>query len=306
MFDLIDRFAEYMVNERGASENTISAYTSDLIQLADFFLKADKDIYPLDCMAEGEDISIETVTTSDLKCYIGFFSDRECDSSTIERKISSTKRFFSYLFNMSVIAQNPARILIYPKKKQSLPSFLNDRHIDKLFDFELEKFIDYRDMALLHIIYSTGCRVSEIAGASVNDIDIGSGRLKVHGKGGRDRFTFVGKDALKYYGLYCQKRKEKGFDCEEALIVNSRGARITVRGIFHIVVRRARKNGFTSSVTPHALRHSFATELLNNGADIKAVQDMLGHSSISTTQIYTHTTRARLKQVYQQFHPHAE
>jgi len=306
VFDLIDRFAEYMVNERGASDNTITAYTSDLIQMVDFFLNADKDVYPLDCLVTGEDINIESITTTDLKCYIGFLSDRECDSSTIERKISSTKRFFSYLFNMSIIDCNPARILIYPKKKLRLPSFLNDRHIDKLFNFELKNFIDYRDMALLHIIYSTGCRVSEIAGASVNDLDIASNRLKVHGKGGHDRFTFIGKEALKYYMLYCQKRKDKGFDKEEALIVNSRGARITVRGIFHIVVRRARKSGFTSSVTPHALRHSFATELLNNGADIKAVQDMLGHSSISTTQIYTHTTRARLKQVYQQFHPHAD
>ncbi|MDA3901602.1 MAG: tyrosine-type recombinase/integrase [Spirochaetes bacterium] len=305
MYELIDNFATYLFTERGAANNTVTAYTSDLIQLTEFLINAEPEMYPRDCSVLDDDVDATTVTSSDLKCYIGYLSDRGCDSATIERKISSSKRFFSFLFNHSIIETNPAATLLFPKKKRRLPSFLNDKHIDLLFDFPEERFIDYRDKALLHIIYSTGCRVSEVAGASVTDLDAANGRLKVHGKGGRDRYVFLGQMALHAYDEYRLSREKKGFKHDEALIVNARGHGITVRGIFHIIVRRARKSGFTSSVSPHALRHSFATELLNNGADIKAVQDMLGHSSISTTQIYTHTTRARLKQVYSQFHPHA-
>jgi site-specific recombinase XerD len=166
--------------------------------------------------------------------------------------------------------------------------------------FAVETLLDVRDRAMLEIFYSTGARVSEIAEASLENLNLKDGTLLVIGKGSVERVVFLTPDAILWLSRYIKERPPS-----DALFCNHRGCRLSVRGIFHIITKRAREAGFVDYVTPHTFRHSFATELLNEGADIRAVQEMLGHKNLSTTQIYTHTTRARLKEVYNRCHPHA-
>lgn len=306
MYEQIDSFAEYLYTERGYADNTVEAYTKDILQLNNFLLdELENPLYGLTCTVfDDETVSVETISRADLNMFIGFLFDCGLDFTSIGRKISSLKAFFSYLFNHNCIPENPAYALVFPKTKKRLPVFLDDAQIDRLAGFHCETFADYRDKAILHMLYSSGCRVSEIAAADRDQVDMANGRLKVRGKGGYERYVFLGRTALAALGDYDAQRCRKQFSAD-ALFVNARGSRLTVRGIFFIIDKRAREADFAGCVTPHTLRHSFATGLLNNGADIKAVQDLLGHKNISTTQIYTHTTTARLKKLYDKYHPHA-
>jgi integrase/recombinase XerC len=252
----------------------------------------------------GEEIDPSAITEGELKLYIGFLYDRGLSFSSIERKIAVLKSFFKYLINEDIISKNPAYALIYPKKKKKLPVFLTPAQIEEICDFECRSFIDYRDKALLRMLFSTGARISEMEGALLKNFSHNNTRLKVMGKGSKERYIFVGKEAFRFFADYCRARKKKFGSLKGNLWVNNRGEALTQRGLFYIVTKRAKAAGYTGSVSPHTFRHSFATEVLNNGGDIKAVQDFLGHASISTTQVYTHTTRSRLKKVYEDFHPH--
>lgn len=305
VYDHIDSFAEYLLTERGYAAKTVEAYTTDLMQLNSFLIEEHENpLYELSCTITSDEVELHTLTREDLNSFIGYLFDCGLDFTSIGRKISSLKAFFSYLFNHNITTDNPAHSLIYPKTKRRLPVFLDDKQINLLLDFVPETFVDYRDRAMLQLFYSTGCRVSEIAAIDSTALEASSDRIKVLGKGSVERYVFVGKEAQLALEQYLQKRRKEGLN-DPALFVNSAGKRLTTRGIFYIIDKRARAAGFAGSVTPHTLRHSFATELLNNGADIKAVQDLLGHRNISTTQVYTHTTTARLKKLYEKYHPHA-
>ena len=291
----IDTFMQYLIAEKNASPLTVESYGKDLNQFLEFLYQT----------VDSESVTIATITTHHIRDFIDYCFEKGNELSTIERKVATLKSFFKFLEFHNYIQDNPARDIHYSKQKNFLPTFLTFDQIQALVSFECNSFGDYRDKALLEVFYSTGARVSEIAQADVDDCDCKSGRLKVLGKGSKERIVFLNETAITALQEYLSVRKKKFNTISQPLFVNNNGKRLTTRGIFYIIDKRATMAQLWKSVTPHVLRHSFATELLNRGADIKAVQDMLGHENISTTQKYTHTTTQRLKELYQKYHPHA-
>lgn len=286
----IDLFINYLIAERGVSPLTIEAYGRDLRQFASYIGD------------DGCEHEASSVVCRDIRGFVDYMFDQEWSRATMERKISALKSFFGFLVRRDHIRIDPTEGVVYPKKEKTIPHFLYLQQVEQICSFETESLQDIRDRALLELFYSTGARVAEIAGAKISDLNLKDGTLKVLGKGHKERFVFLTSDAVSWLGKYLDLRD----DDIDALFLNSRGSAITVRGIFGIVHKRARDAGFVDYVTPHTYRHSFATGLLNEGADIRAVQEMLGHAHLSTTQIYTHTTRAKLKEVYEKCHPHAK
>lgn len=302
MYELADKFAEYLAVEKGYSQNTVESYLGDLSLFITFILEKSA-LYEITASADAGDVMTETVTGRDLRSWIEFMSDEGYAASSIERRLASMKSFFNAMYKGGYLNTNPAHGLRPPKRGRALPGYLTAAQIEKIVDFPAKTFKEYRDRSLLLILFSTGCRVSEICSCDMVSVDMSSRRIKVRGKGSYERYVFIADHALSALHKYISIRSRLAPG--SALFVNLRGERLTRRGVYYIISLRSRAAGF-GSVTPHVFRHSFATELLNNGADIKAVQDMLGHKSISATQIYTHTTRARLKRVYDEFHPHAK
>lgn len=291
----IDTFIRYLISEKNASPLTVESYSTDLKQFVDAvhnYLSAD-------------DIDINGITAEHIRQFIDICFENGNELSTIGRKIATLKSFFRYMEFHNYISINPAREIHFPKQKNYLPVFLTFDQIQKLTTFQCQNFIDFRDKALLEVFYSTGARVSEIANANIVDLDCAKKTLKVLGKGSKERIVFLTNDTVYWLNKYFDYRLQKFGDMTDPLFINNSGKRLTSRGIFYIIEKRANMADLWKSVSPHVLRHSFATELLNRGADIKAVQDMLGHENISTTQKYTHTTIQRLKELYQKCHPHA-
>ena len=306
----IDQFMTYLSYEKHLADNSIQAYNSDLIEFYTFLLgdltdENDQWHYEVQATVVDEDVDIASINRDDIRSFIEYSYDRGLKKSSIERKIASIKTFFKFLYHRDIIPSNPGERILYPKRGRRLPRFMHHSEVVELLNFPCENFIDYRDRALLELLYSTGCRVSELATAETSDLDIDEGRLKVRGKGGDERYVFITKDSRGAWQEYLKSRREKFRILTSPLFVNNRGEAITTRGIFHIVTKRAKAAGMLDRIGPHTFRHSFATELLNQGADIRAVQEMLGHRNLSTTQIYTHTTKERLKDVYERTHPHA-
>jgi len=305
----IDHFLSYLANEKNSSEKTRESYGRDLLQFYRFLCgDCGKDIrekYGVRAVVENDDIPVDRIGTDDITAFIEFLYDEGRKRSSIERKIATLRSFFGFLFNRGFIGTNPAARVGYPKKESRLPKFLHLNQIERLLDFELKGFIDFRDRAILETFYSTGARVSELCLADMADLDFDSGRLKVYGKGADERIVFLTAGTIDAIRGYLAERIKKFGSVSDPLFINNRGGRITVRGVYDIVAGRAREAGLVGRVSPHSLRHSFATELLNQGADIRAVQEMLGHKHLSTTQVYTHTTQARLRKVFEKYHPHS-
>ncbi len=309
MYNLIDSFLDYITYEKNYSSNTAGDYRTDLLQLVDFFngkvVDEFKDYYELDCIISNEEPDILTVTVSDLRSFLEYCFDRGLKRSSIERKVAVIKSFFTYLHRKEFIPDNPSKKLIFPKKEKRLPKFLYLKEYDELTDFPINDFFDLRDKAAISLFYSTGARISELSGSLLVDLDLELGRLKVSGKGSVERMLFLTTETAVLLKKYLHERDQKFTIKSEFIFVNKFGKGISVKGMYNLVMKRAAATGLSHKLSPHTLRHSFATELLNNGADIRAVQEMLGHKSLSTTQVYTHTTKARLKKVYDQFHPHS-
>ncbi len=309
MYNLIDSFLDYITYEKNYSSNTAGDYRTDLIQLIDFFTgKVEdefKNYYELDCIVNNDEPDILTVTVSDLRSFLEYCFDRGLKRATIERKVAVIKSFFTYLHRKEFIPDNPSKKLIFPKKEKRLPKFLYLKEYNELTDFTIDDFFDLRDKTVISLFYSTGARISEIAGSLLVDLDLESGRLKVSGKGSVERMLFITEETVLLLKKYLHQRDLQFAVKSEFIFVNKFGRGISVRGMYDLIMKRAAAAGLSYKLSPHTLRHSFATELLNNGADIRAVQEMLGHKSLSTTQVYTHTTKARLKKVYDQYHPHS-
>lgn len=309
MYNFIDSFLDNLIYEKNYSKNTIESYRKDLLQLVDFLtgeVKEEfKDYYVLDCTVKNNEPECSTITINDLRSFLEYCYDRGLTNSTIERKVAVLKTFFSFLHRKEVINTNPSKKLNYPRKAKRLPKFLYLKEYDDLINFDIRNFFDLRDKTVISLFYSTGARISEIAGSMVKDLDLDSAQLKVTGKGGVDRILFLTVETVKLMRQYLYEKKIKFSNATDYIFVNKAGTNISVRGMYNIIMKRAAAAGLSYKLSPHTLRHSFATELLNNGADIRAVQEMLGHKSLSTTQVYTHTTKARLKKVYDMYHPHS-
>ncbi len=303
----IDQFMAYLRNEHNTSPRTMEAYSKDLQQFNRFLCgegDGNRDRYEVRAQVENDDAIVSSITGDDITAFIEYSYDNGLKRSSIERKIASLKSFFNFLYNREYIQKNPGVKIGYPKKESRLPRFLHLNQVESVVDFPVETFIDYRDRAILETFYSTGSRVSELCTADVEDIDFENGRLKVMGKGSVERIVFLTDGTVRMIRAYLLERKRKFGSAAGPLFVNNRGARVTARAVYDIVVKRAKTAGFMDRVSPHTLRHSFATEMLDRGADIRAVQEMLGHRNLSTTQVYTHTTKERLKKVFEAFHPH--
>jgi len=309
MYNLIDSFLDYILYEKNYSSNTAISYRIDLLQIVDFFAgKVEdgfKDYYELDCKVKDGDPDILTVTVSDLRSFLEYCFDRGLKRSSIERKVAVIKSFFTYLHRKEFIPANPSKKLIFPKKEKRLPAFLYLKEYEELESFEIHDFFDLRDKTAISLFYSTGARISEIAGSLIVDLDLEAGRLKVSGKGSVERMLFLTRESIILLKKYIHERDLKFAVKSQFIFVNKFGRGISIKGMYDLVMKRAASAGLSYKLSPHTLRHSFATELMNNGADIRAVQEMLGHKSLSTTQVYTHTTKARLKKVYDQCHPHS-
>lgn len=292
----LEDYIHFLKVERQLSKNTISSYKRDLLEY-------------IFSMENSEVDSIEKIDRSIILHHLHRMKEEGKSSRTIARHISSIRSFHQFLLREKVTTDDPTVHLEMPKLDQKLPQILSISEIDKLISMpESSTQQGKRDIALLELLYGTGMRVSELIGLNVEDVHVSMGFVRVFGKGGKERIIPLGGGAMKACTSYLREArpefiaKTKG---TEAFIVNMKGTRLTRQGCWKIIKGHALKAGIQKELTPHILRHSFATHLIENGADIRAVQEMLGHADISTTQIYTHVSKTRLKDVYVKFHPRA-
>ena len=285
----VKRFLNYLRAERNASEHTGTNYALDLRQFFTF----------LGHQRIGE------ITPLEIRRFVAHLSTQQQARRTIARKLSCLRSFFRYLCREGTLEHNPASAIPTPRLEKRLPSFLDERQIVTLLETPATtKWQGWRDRAILETLYSTGMRVSELTGLSLEDLDEISGTVIVRGKGKKERLCPIGGTALKSVRKYLAKRPQQ-LKVPYALFVSQKGTRLTSRQVDRLLVRYVRLAGLPPTISPHSLRHSFATHLLDRGADLRSVQELLGHASLSTTQIYTHVTAQRLKKVYDAAHPRA-
>jgi integrase/recombinase XerC len=294
----IEHFCVWLHAEKGYSAHTLDGYRRDLTELAAFL---------------GEESPVSEIDSQGIRAYIYTLKGRN-KSSSVARKLSAMRTFFRFLIRERIISQDPVAAISRPKQGSYMPVFLS---VDEVFSLlespgEQDGFAD-RDRAMLELLYSTGMRVAELAGLNLDCLDFEEGMVRVQGKGNRERLVPVGRPALEAMRAYLPQREslsrqrvERGHPPEpRAVFLNGRGSRLTTRSIERLVGMYASRAGIANRVTPHALRHSFATHLLEMGADLRSVQELLGHVSLSTTQKYTHLNLDHLAEVYDRAHPRA-
>lgn len=297
---LIERFLLYGKTQLSFSHHTEKSYRFDLSEFLKF------------CSENGvkNESSLNTVV---IRRYLSYITSKNLSRNSVIRKISAVRSFINYLVENKMIKTNPFEMISIPKKAQTLPSFFTEEEMDKLIEENepskvLSKDPDYsfafRDYAILMLLYSSGLRRSELVSLNYGDVDFISGFVRVYGKGRKERIVPVGENALKALKDYADTRAD--ISSSSPLFVNKNGKRITDTAVFLILKKMAKRAKFTRKIKPHMLRHSFATHLLNNGCDIRGVSEMLGHSSLATTQIYTHLSVEKLKEVYNKAHPRAK
>ena len=287
--DLIREYLSYCRVEKGLSANSIESYANDLARLDGW---ADKN---------GEDLLV--LTRTDLREWLIDLSAEKLSENSKRRLISAVRGFYKFLMFDGHIKNNPAEDLVAPQKGVYLPRFLNQSEIEMLLSVpDTSTEIGLRDRAILELMYASGLRVSEAANVRINDIDLDGGILTTTGKGSKTRRVPVGASAIEWIRSYLAVRRRKENIEINNMFVNAAGSPIDRQVIYVSITQYAERCGLTG-VSPHTLRHSFATHLIQNNADIRSVQQMLGHADISTTQIYTHITSAHLKKNYERFHP---
>jgi tyrosine recombinase XerC len=294
----VDRFLGYLDSERGASPQTLRAYAADLAAFADFAAPGADDFDPA------------AVTTVRLRHYLAHLRAQGAARATLARKAASLRSLFRYLLREGIVAHNPASDLRLPRRERRLPVFLDEAEVTRLLETpDPADLAGRRDRAILEILYSTGMRIGELAAANLEDLDLFGEVIKARGKGKKERLVPLGTPALQALQDYLAVRQAVALrgrrTAPRALLVNRDGTRLSDRGIRRIFDKHARAAGLRANVTPHTLRHSFATHMLDRGADLRSVQELLGHASLASTQVYTHVTTERLKKVYQQAHPRA-
>ena len=302
MESLIQQYAGYLRNERNVSPHTLRNYLSDLGQFQSFLVDRELAL-AADGLVDAGKIDIHVV-----RAYLAALApDRK--KSSIGRKLAALKGFFRYLVTTKRIEKDPLLLINSPKQEKPLPKFLTVDDTFHLLDtIKLESGLDQRDRAVLEVFYSTGIRVSELVGLNWSDIDIQLGIIRVVGKGSKERIVPIGAMALKALESYADSmRQQWQVACRGAtpVFLNHRGRRITTRSVARIVDKHLRLAGIQIKMGPHGLRHSFATHLLNSGADLRVIQELLGHVSLSTTQRYTHLNLDQLTAVYDKAHPRA-
>ncbi len=297
----IDSFLNYLRVEKGFSENTTMAYENDLCQLMRFAEEA-----------ASKKVNIpawDGFSRQDMLGYLLNLKERNYAVTTLARKVAAAKSFFSFLVSEGKIKTNPMDNISSPKVGKALPDTLSLSQVRELLaqPAKLETPEAKRDRAMLELLYASGMRVSELINLDLGDIDTKSGFVRPFGKGKKERMVPVYPQAARSVDEYLSATRPKYVhdDDQKALFVNQRGERLTRQGLWQILKEYAKKVGLEDRVTPHTLRHSFATHMLNGGADLRSVQELLGHANISTTQIYTHLTSEHIRQAYDKAHPRA-
>ncbi|MBN1872485.1 MAG: tyrosine recombinase XerC [Candidatus Omnitrophica bacterium] len=286
----IDKFINYLKIEKNASEHTIINYSTDLREFGAFL----------------EDRPVEGVKYLDLRRYLARMREKNFSKRTVARKLASLRSFFRFLYREGYIKANPASSVATPKLDKKLPVFLDSDEVVRLIEAPDKKdTFGLRDRAILETLYSTGMRVSELSTLREENIDFISGTVKVFGKGKKERLTPIGDKALRAIRDYLGQRSVAKIMDKKAVFLNKNGTRLTDRSVRRVVAKYIKRVSLKEGISPHTLRHSFATHLLNRGADLRSVQELLGHMNLSTTQIYTHITTKRLKEVYEKSHPRA-
>ncbi|MCB9868568.1 MAG: tyrosine recombinase XerC [Planctomycetes bacterium] len=289
------RATEFLVDlaeSRGMSSSTVRAYRSDLRGFLSWLPPARVEPDRLD-----------------IRRYLVELEQQGLVAASIQRKLAALRSFFRYLHDHRVLAQDPARLVRGPKLPRRLPKVLSVGQVETLLELPFEQtFPGRRDRAILEFLYSTGCRVSEAAQTTLSHVDLPGGHARVRGKGRKQRLVMLGPKAVEALEAYLPARREQ-LELRQrpdpgALFLNHLGGRLSARWLFEVVLSHARRAGIPQRVTPHGLRHSFATHLLDRGADLRAVQELLGHERLVTTAIYTHVSMARLREAYDKAHPH--
>jgi integrase/recombinase XerD len=290
----INSFLTHVRVEKGLSPNTIVAYRRDILKF--------------DAFARKRKLSLESVSRDDLIDFLASLYRLKLESRTVARHLVTLRNFFRFAQIQELITEDPSLNLESPKIRRSLPGYLRLEEVERLVAQPDEKTpLGLRDRAMLDVLYSTGLRVSELIGLRVMDLDASAGCIRCIGKGDKERIVPIGKKALALVDRYLRDSRAKLLgknDCT-SLFINRRGGPLSRVGVWKILSAYGRQAGLRIALTPHMLRHSFATHLLERGADLRSVQLMLGHSDISTTQIYTHVVEERLKQIYKAHHPRA-
>ena len=293
---LIRQFANYLRLERSLSENSIQAYVRDVAKLKQFVDISNLGVNPL------------RVTTGHIQNFLKYIAgDLEMSAYSQSRILSGIKSFYAFLVYEEIIDHNPAELIDSPKLGRKLPDVLNVHEIESIFDaIDMSKPEGGRNRAMLEVLYSSGLRVSELINLKLNQVYFDIGFLRILGKGNKERLVPIGKSALKHLKIYLEEIRchVKIYPGQENFVfLNRRGKSLTRVMIFTIIKDLVKIAGIEKTVSPHTFRHSFATHLVEGGADLRAVQEMLGHESITTTEIYTHLDREYLKQIIEEFHP---
>ncbi len=285
-------FLQFLKTEKGYSEHTLKNYAIDLREFFGFLGAK----------------TLESVTYLEVRAYLAVLKDKNFSKSTMARKLACIRSCFKYLAREKVIQHNPASGIQTPKRDKKLPDFLNQEEMANLLDAPASgSWEEKRDKAILEMLYSSGLRVSELVSLNHSAVDLSGGLLRVQGKGKKERIVPVGRVAIQamkdYFAI--KPPRDTGTSLEKSVFKNRLGGRLTDRSIRRMILKYTRRIALAKDVSPHMLRHSFATHMLDRGADLRSVQELLGHENLSTTQIYTHVTTKRLKEAYAAAHPRA-
>ncbi|AFJ43150.1 site-specific tyrosine recombinase XerD [Francisella orientalis] len=290
MSTAVDAFLDNLWLEHGLSQNTISSYRTDLKFLQNYFSQAE----------------LINLDFEQLYAFISYRSKNGYSSRSNARMISTLRKFYNWLISTDQVTTNPTTKLTLPKLAKKLPKDMTETDVERLLQApDLTYDIGIRDKAMLELMYATGLRVSELVGLNTHDIDLNIGVIQVMGKGSKERIVPIGEYALEYLHKYFEESRKslaKNFK-EKAVFISKHSKRITRQSFWHRIKSYALIAGINTDISPHTLRHAFATHLLNHGADLRSVQLLLGHSNVSTTTIYTHISQNRLQEIYQKHHP---
>lgn len=301
MKEHLKHFLHYLTVEKGLARNSMDAYERDLTAFLDYL----QDKQGISNIGRTERIHIVH--------YLMELRQAGRASSTIARSMTAIRGFFKFLVQEQVVETDPSLYMDTPKTEKKLPKVMDLAEVERLLDApRTNEPAGIRDKAMLELLYACGIRVSELVSLNVDDLNLGMGFVRCFGKGSKERIIPLGRFALDWLDRYLQTARPRLIgekvdkQGERALFLNRNGGRLTRQGFWKIIKHYGKEAGITKDITPHTLRHSFATHLLENGADLRAVQEMLGHADISTTQIYTHVTKVRMKEVYNLTHPRAK
>ncbi len=304
MKELVDKFLRYLEIERNASDHTITAYRTDLQQFRDF-VAAHHD-------HSNEEVAPESVDRLLIRLWLGELSDQGLEKSSIHRKVASLRSFFRYCFKRGHLTKNPAYLLVLPKKNKPLPKTARSGEIDRMLNqIDGDDPDSRQDRAILETFYSTGIRLGEMVALDLSSLELQTGQIRVTGKGSKQRIVPLGNRALEALQKHLDTRPrlfgpQTDSEARKAVFLAAHGQRLYARAIQRKVEHYFKQVSEITQKSPHVLRHSFATHLLDNGADIRVIKEFLGHSDLAATQVYTHTSVERLRNIYEQAHPRAK